>query len=97
MLSADRAVVGVRGISIVLCCEFCKAYFASLLLSVVFCSKLCFVSGNSADSDETPLSVAFHLGHHCLQKYLLTGPTDLQSTKHSDFFFHFVSKFYALF
>ena len=38
--------------------------------NVVFLSlKINFVLANSADSDEMPPCVAFHLGIHCLQKY----------------------------
>ena len=32
-----------------------------------------FILGNSADPDEMPPYVGFHLRHHCLPKYLLTG------------------------
>ena len=32
-----------------------------------------FIFGNSADPDEMPPNVGFHLGQHCLQKCLLTG------------------------
>ena len=37
-----------------------------------------FVLANSADPDEMPPYAAFHLGIHCLQKYLFRG---FQSTK----------------
>ena len=40
--------------------------------------KIEYVSPNSADPDEMPHSVAFHLGLHCLQKYLISV-THLQS------------------
>ena len=40
--------------------------------NIIFLSlKIEFVSPNSADPDEMPHSVAFHLGLHCLQKYLI--------------------------
>ena len=32
-----------------------------------------FILANGTDPGEMPLSVAFHLGLHCLSKYLLTG------------------------
>ena len=32
-----------------------------------------FISANSADPDEMPPYAAFHLGLHCLSKYLFTG------------------------
>ena len=35
--------------------------------------KLKIVSANRADRDEMPYSVAFHLGLHCMQKYLFRG------------------------
>ena len=35
--------------------------------------KIFFILANSADSDEMPPYAAFHLGLHCLPKYLLTG------------------------
>ena len=37
-----------------------------------------FVSANSADPDEVPLYVAFHLGLHCLLQYPFR---DFQNTK----------------
>ena len=40
---------------------------ASLSLMIVFSLK------NSADHDKIPHKAAFHLGPHCLMKYLLTG------------------------
>ena len=35
--------------------------------------KIAFILVNSADSDEMPPYVAFHLGLHCLSKYPFTG------------------------
>ena len=32
-----------------------------------------FIYANSADSDKIPQYAAFHLGFHCLQKYLFAG------------------------
>ena len=34
--------------------------------------KFVFVTANSADPDEMQCYVAFHLGFHCLPKYLFT-------------------------
>ena len=49
--------------------NFQKNVFLSLLIN--------FVSANSADPDEMPPYVAFHLDLHCLQKYL-QGVSGLQ-------------------
>ena len=35
--------------------------------------KICFIFANSVDLDEMPHYVAFHLGLHCLPKYLFAG------------------------
>ena len=35
--------------------------------------KIVFILANSADSDEIPPNVAFHLGLDCLPNYLFTG------------------------
>ena len=35
--------------------------------------KIVFILVNSADPDEMPPYVAFHLGLHCLPKYLFTS------------------------
>ena len=35
--------------------------------------KIVFILANSTDPDERPHYVAFHLGHHCLTKYLFSG------------------------
>ena len=35
--------------------------------------KIGFILANSADPDEMPPYAAFHLGFHCLPKYLFTG------------------------
>ena len=40
--------------------------------------KINFILANSADPDEMPHSVPFHLGFHCLQKYQFSG---FKSTK----------------
>ena len=39
---------------------------------VLMSIKFVFVTANSADSDEIQCYVAFHLGFHCLPKYLFT-------------------------
>ena len=36
---------------------------------VISVSEDCFIEVNSADPDEMPHIVAFHLGLHCLPKY----------------------------
>ena len=42
----------------------------------------CFILANSADHDEMPPYVAFHLGRHCLPKYTFTGtPGPVPRTK----------------
>ena len=38
-----------------------------------FFLRICFVLANSADPDKMPHNVVFHLGLHCLSKYLLRG------------------------
>ena len=35
--------------------------------------KIAFILANSTDSDEMPPYATFHLGLHCLPKYLFTG------------------------
>ena len=35
--------------------------------------KIAFILANSADPDEMPPYVAFHLGLHCSPKYLFTS------------------------
>ena len=40
---------------------------------VVISQKIDFVLANSADPDEMQHYAAFHLGLHCLPKYLFTG------------------------
>ena len=40
---------------------------------IFFSLKIYFILANSADPDEMPHNVAFHLGHHCLPKYLIRG------------------------
>ena len=40
---------------------------------VFLCLKIVFTFTNSVDPDEMLYYVAFHLGLHCLQKYLLRG------------------------
>ena len=41
------------------------------MMYIVFLSlNIVFISANSADSDEMPPYTAFHLGLHCLPKYL---------------------------
>ena len=44
---------------------------------------LVFKIANSADPDEMPHCVAFHLGLHCLQKYPLTA-SSLHRVKYSN-------------
>ena len=41
----------------------------------IYIPKDCFYLANSADPDEMPPNAAFHLGLHCLPKYL---PTRIQ-------------------
>ena len=54
-------VLGVAGCYFQKCC-------------IIFLSlKINFVTANSADADEMPCSVAFHLGHCSLQKYPFWG------------------------
>ena len=38
--------------------------------------KIIFILANSKDPDEMQLHAAFHLGLHCLPKYLFTGIQD---------------------
>ena len=40
---------------------------------VFFCLKICFTFTNSVDLDKMQHNAAFHLGLHCLQKYLFRG------------------------
>ena len=40
---------------------------------VFFCLKTFFTFSNSVDPDEMQHYAAFHLGLHCLQKYLFRG------------------------
>ena len=41
---------------------------------IVFLSlKIIFVLANSVDPDEIPYCVAFHLGPHCLPKYIFSS------------------------
>ena len=49
----------------------CQRYFPwnDVFLSL----KIVFILANSADPDEMPHYAAFHLGLHCLPKYLYTG------------------------
>ena len=47
-----------------------RLYFSK---KVFFCLKIFFTFTNSADSDEMQHYAAFHLGLHCLQKYLFSG------------------------
>ena len=39
-------------------------------ISVFLSVKIAFILANSAYTDEMPPYAAFHLGHHCLLKYL---------------------------
>ena len=51
-----------------------KASWLKILKRLVLLSlKIVFTFLNSADTDEMPPYAAFHLGLHCLPKYLLTG------------------------
>ena len=45
----------------------------SLKNFVFFCLKIFFTFTNSVDPDEMQQYAAFHLGLHCLQKYLYRG------------------------
>ena len=40
---------------------------------IVFCQKIILTFTNSVDTDEMSIIAAFHLGIHCLQKYLFRG------------------------
>ena len=48
----------------------------SNISDVFLYQKIVFISANSADPDEMSLYAAFHLGLHCLPKYLFT-PLDM--------------------
>ena len=45
----------------------------SKIYYISFSAETGFVLANSADPDEMPYYVAFHLGFHCLPKYLFRG------------------------
>ena len=46
---------------------------------VISVSEDCFIKVNSADPDEMPHFVAFHLGLHCLPKYSIRDfPCDVK-------------------
>ena len=69
--------IRIDTISMALSILYCKG------LPVKISRKLCvsipeycfylFILANSADPDEMPPYAAFHLGLHCLPKYLFTG------------------------
>ena len=62
-------------------CIYCKVTGYSFKKDIVFLSLMTkFVSVNSADPDEMPHYAAYHLGLHCLPKYLL-GASSLQRVK----------------
>ena len=57
--------------------ELSILYFKGLLgkFSIklcIICPEGCFILANSADPDEMAPFVAFHLGLHCLPKYMYT-------------------------
>ena len=52
-------------------------YFSKQI--VFFCLKFFFTFTNSVDPDEMQHYAAFHLGIHCLQKYLFRGFLDQRS------------------
>ena len=56
-------------------CPFCilRGIFLYILNGVFLFWKIVFILANSADPDELPLCMAFHLDLHCLPKYLFTG------------------------
>ena len=63
--------------------ELCILYLKGLLvkISIRWCisfADIFFYHRNNADSDEMPPNAAFHLGLHCLPKYLFAG---IQSKK----------------
>ena len=43
--------------------------------------KIVFILANSADHDEGPLNLAFHLGLYSLSKFLLRNPECIQNEK----------------
>ena len=44
-----------------------------LYLDVFLFLKIVLIYANNEDTDEMPLSAAFHQGLHCLPKYLFTS------------------------
>ena len=64
----------------ILTCTVCRKSLAALHVCVKYVVYLVLGIGtqdsdcaNSADPDEMPPYVAFHLGWHCLPKYIFTG------------------------
>ena len=61
--------------------KYYKVHLAKFLNYDVFMSlKFVFMLANSADPDEMPPYAAFHLGRHCLPKYLFTRVQSEQGT-----------------
>ena len=57
---------------------------SQVIISEIFCIfslKIDFALANSIDPDEMPHNAAFHLGLHCLHKYLLRGIYSLHQVK----------------
>ena len=52
-----------------------------LNFNIFLSQKIGFIFANSADPDEMLHYAAFHLGHHCLPKYLLTGVSRMKRVK----------------
>ena len=50
-----------------------QVMISKIMLYIFHSLKINFYLLNSADPDEMPHFVAFHLGFHCLSEYLLTG------------------------
>ena len=51
---------------------------------VFFCLKIFFTFTNSVDPDEMQHYAAFHLGLHCLQKYLLGVSPNTKGKAHTE-------------
>ena len=51
----------------------CAMLGAFTVNDVFLALKIVFILTNSAGPDEMQLNAAFHLGLHCMQKYMFTG------------------------
>ena len=66
--------IHIDTISMELSILYFKKLSVKLFLNDVFLfPKIVFNFANSADPDEMPTYAAYHLGLHCLPKYLFTG------------------------